>query len=290
MEKNRNTGFLISTIAFCLVAVTSLPLRTYQFFTNIEAGTGFWLNASDMFIFILYGILAAGIIISMAASLVYKKELGFDRTPAKRPVQGIIALLAAVSILYETALNLNIIINELPSAAADASRVSLYVLCGQVLFGVFAAIYFVVFGISMLSGSTNASEYKVISVAPPVWFMLRLVYRFTTKISFIKVSDLLLELFMLAFMLMFYTAFAQLNSKIESKGLDWKLVGYGLPAAALALICFVPRFIMMISGNGNMLYSGSPIEYCDLGVALLAMSIIFTRIGWVGGNADSKED
>ena len=120
--------------------------------------------------------------------------------------------------------------------------------------------------------------------------MFRLIFRFTATISFIKVSDLLLEMFMLAFMLIFFTAFAQLNSKIESKGLDWKLVAFGLPAAVLALVCFIPRFIMVISGKSEMLYTGSPVEYCDLATALFALSIVLTRIGWVGGNADAKEE
>lgn len=289
MEKTRNTGFLISTIAFCVVALAALPLRTYQFLTNIEAGTGFYIDSANILIYVLYGIIGAGIVISMASALLYKSELGFDRTPTKRPVQGIISLLTAVAVLFDAALDLNTILNYSPETS-EMTKVSLYVLCAQSLFAVLAAIFFVVFGISMLSGATNASEYKIISVAPTVWFMFRLIFRFTATISFIKVSDLLLEMFMLAFMLIFFTAFAQLNSKIESKGLDWKLVAFGLPAAVLALVCFIPRFIMVISGKSEMLYTGSPVEYCDLATALFALSIVLTRIGWVGGNADAKEE
>lgn len=289
MEKTRNTGFLISTIAFCVVALAALPLRTYQFLTNIEAGTGFYIDSANILIYVLYGIIGAGIVISMASALLYKSELGFDRTPAKRPVQGIISLLTAVAVLFDAALDLNTILNYSPETS-EMTKVSLYVLCAQSLFAVLAAIFFVVFGISMLSGATNASEYKIISVAPTVWFMFRLIFRFTATISFIKVSDLLLEMFMLAFMLIFFTAFAQLNSKIESKGLDWKLVAFGLPAAVLALVCFIPRFIMVISGKSEILYTGSPVEYCDLATALFALSIVLTRIGWVGGNADAKEE
>ena len=289
MEKTRNTGFLISTIAFCVVALAALPLRTYQFLTNSEAGTGFYIDSANILIYVLYGIIGAGIVISMASALLYKNELGFDRTPAKRPVQGIISLLTAVAVLFDAALDLNTILNYSPETS-EMTKVSLYVLCAQSLFAVLAAIFFVVFGISMLSGATNASEYKIISVSPTVWFMFRLIFRFTATISFIKVSDLLLEMFMLAFMLIFFTAFAQLNSKIESKGLDWKLVAFGLPAAVLALVCFIPRFIMVISGKSEMLYTGSPVEYCDLATALFALSIVLTRIGWVGGNADAKEE
>ena len=289
MEKNRNTGFLTSTIAFCVVALAALPLRTFQFLTNLEAGTGFYIDTSSILIYVLYGIIGAGIVISMASALLYKSELGFDRTPAKRPVQGIISLLTAVAVLFDAALDLNTILNY-SAQNSDMTKVALYVLCAQSLFAVLAAIFFVVFGISMLSGTTNASEYKIISVAPTVWFMFRLIYRFTATISFLKVSDLFFEMLMLAFMLIFFTAFAQLNSKIESNGLDWRLVAFGLPAAVLALICFIPRFIMVISGKSEALYTGSPVEYCDLMTALFALSIVLTRIGWIGGNADAKEE
>ncbi len=290
MEKNRNVGFLISTIAFCLVAVVTLPLRTYQFLTNIKADeTGFFIDPTNPLIYVLYGVIGAGVVISLAAALLYKKELGYDRIAQKRPVQGIIAFLTAVSILYNAAVDLNTILTYSPETS-DMTKVSVYVLIAQSVFAVLAAIYFVVFGISMLSGATNASEYKIISVAPVVWFMLRLVFRFTIAISYIKVSDIILDLLMLAFMLIFFMAFAQLNSKVESKGLDWKLVGFGLPAAVLALLCFVPRFLMFVLGRKELIYSGSSADYCDLATALFVMSIIFTRIGWIGGNADDREE
>lgn len=288
-EKTKNTGFLISTIAFCLVAITALPLRTYQFFTILEPGTGFF-NASDWSVYALYFILGAGLVISVIAALIYKNELGFDRKAEKRRVQGIISLLAAVSVLYETAVSLNSLITGFSSNSPEFTKPALVVLSAQSFFGVLAAIYLVVFGMSVISGATNASEYKILSLAPVCWMMFRLVNRFMRTISFVKVSDLLFELFMLALMLMFFLAFAQLNSKIGSKSMDWKIVGYGLPAALMALLCFVPRLVMVVTGHSDLLCSHSPVEYCDLGTALFVLSIVFTRIGWTGGNADAKEE
>lgn len=288
-NKTKNTGFLISTIAFCVVAITALPLRTYQFFTVLEPETGFF-SSINWSVYALYAILAAGLLISLIAALIYKSELGFDRKPEKRRVQGIIAIVAAVSVLYETAVTLNSLLTAISSNDAELTKPALVVLVAQAIFGVFAAIYFVVFGMSVISGATNASEYKILSLAPAVWCMFRLVYRFMRTISFVRVSDLLLELFMLALMLMFFLAFAQLNSKIDSKGVDWKLVGYGLPAALMALICFIPRLVVVVTGNSDILYAHSPVEYCDLGTALFVLSVVFTRIGWVGGNADAKDE
>lgn len=288
--KNKNTGFLISTIAFCIVVLVALPLRTYQFLAGVlEPGTGFF-SGEHWSVYALYFAVAAGLVISIAAALIYKKELGFDRSVEKRPGQGILSLVAAISVLFETALSVNSLIGMFASQSVDTPASPLLVTGAQCIFGIFTAIYFVVFGLSVISGSSNASEYKILSISPVVWCMFRLVYRFTRTISFIKVSDLLFELFMLSFMLMFFMAFSQLNSKIESKGLDWKLVGYGLPAATLALICFVPRFIVLLSGNQEMLYEHSNVEYCDIGIALFILSVVFTRIGWTGGNADAREE
>ena len=81
------------------------------------------------------------------------------------------------------------------------------------------------------------------------------------------------------FMLLFFMAFAQLNSGIGGDGMEWKIPGYCLPAALMALVCFVPRFIVDISGNSNLLYEQSPAEYCDLAIALFILCVVFTRVG-----------
>ena len=73
-------------------------------------------------------------------------------------------------------------------------------------------------------------------------------------------------------------AFAQVNSQISSKNCEWKLAGYGLPAALFALVCFAPRLIITIIGKEYMLYEYSPAEFCDFGVAIFICSVVFTKI------------
>lgn len=292
MKKEKmSMGFLISTIAFFVAAVAAVPLRTVQMFTNIEPGSGFFADKTDMSVYILYFILIVCLLVSVASALVYRKEIGFDRTAEKRPVLGGVSILTAVSILYKVAIDLNSILNRSfgDTMEPQKQKIAFIILCLVSVMGLLSALYFVVFGVSMISGSTNGSEYKVISLAPIAWFMFRLIYLLPTSISFIKVSQLTFTLFMLSFMLLFFTAFAQLNSKIESKGVDWKIVGYGLPAAALGLVVFIPGFVITVTGKSELLYSGTPVEFCDLTTAVFALVVTLTRMGWVGGNADDRE-
>ncbi|MBQ4603366.1 MAG: hypothetical protein IJB16_02085, partial [Clostridia bacterium] len=73
-----------------------------------------------------------------------------------------------------------------------------------------------------------------------------------------------------------------------SNGKEWKIAAYGLPAALLALLCFVPRFIVMITGSADLLNEQSPAEYCDFGVALFIISTVLTRV--TVRLPESKED
>lgn len=289
-KENRNLGFLVSTVAFCLAAFVAVPLRVYQYFTVIEGGTGFFAETNAT-VYILYGTLAAALICSLASALLYRKEIGYDRTVKVRPAQGALGLLAAASVGFEVYASFTVLQEGTYVDLGDGTgTVAAYILMAQIVFGLLAAVYLLLMGVCCMRGKTDGSAFKILSAAPTAWLMFRLVYRFMTKISFTKVSELTLELFMLAFMLMFFTAYAQLNSKIESKGLDWKIVGYGLPAAVFGLCCFVPRLVMVMVGRPEMLYINGPVTYCDLGLSLYILSIVFTRIGWVGGNADEKEE
>ena len=114
-----------------------------------------------------------------------------------------------------------------------------------------------------------------------------MVYRFTRTISYQRVSDLTFELIMLAFMIMIFMAFAQVNSQISSKNCEWKLAGYGLTAALFALVCFVPRLIVTVIGKDFLLYEYSAAEFCDLGVAIFICSVAFTRLT---DRADTKAE
>ncbi len=284
-NKSIASGFGIGVIIMAIAAVVALPIRTMQFFTVLEGESGFY-RAADWSVYLLYGVLALSVVAIMIYGIVSRKRLDYSLETLKRPGMGVISMAAAMGVLLDAAFCITsaMKIEEISSGLSTANYVEGMtqgdgvILTAEAIFAVFTAIYLVVLGFSYLSGKTNGSEYRLISLAPVIWSIFRLVYRFKRTISFVRVSDLLFEMIMICFMIMFFFAFAQVNSRVGGKGNEWKIAAYGIPAALLALVCFVPRLIVTITGNAQLLYSYSAAEYCDFGVALFIISAVLTRV------------
>ncbi len=278
-----NSGFGIGAIIFAVAAIIALPLRTVQFFTVLEGGTGFF-TSYDWSVYLLYALLAAATLVFIILGFSKRKKLDFSRDVAKRPVSGIITLLTAVTVFIDglncanTVMNSRMPLIDYSNYGTPTFNTDKLIFGAEALFAVISAIFFLSLGLVYLTGKTNGSEHRIISLAPVIWCIIRMVYRFTRTISYQRVSDLTFELVMLAFMIMFFMAFAQVNSQISSKNCEWKLAGYGLTAALFALVCFAPRFIITILGKEYMLYEYSAAEFCDLGVAIFICSVVFTRL------------
>ena len=284
-NKSIASGFGIGVIIMAIAAVVALPIRTMQFFTVLEGESGFYREA-DWSVYLLYGVLALSIVAILVYGIFSRKRHDYSLEVSKRPGMGVVSMAAAMGVLLDAAFCITsaMKIEEISSGLSTANYVEGMtqgdgvILTAEAVFAVFTSIYLVVLGFSYLSGKTNGSEYRLISLAPVIWSIFRLVYRFKRTISFVRVSDLLFEMIMICFMIMFFFAFAQVNSRVGGKGNEWKIAAYGIPAALLALVCFIPRFIVTITGNAQLLYSYSAAEYCDFGVALFIISAVLTRV------------
>lgn len=275
MKSITKSGFGTGILIFAAAAIIALPIRTLQYFTVLESDTGFF-SRNDWSVYALGIVSGAAILAFLLLGFIKRKSLDYSLEVTKRPGQGILSFTAAAGFLMNA---VEIIVNLMNSDSFIPEEKTANLILGiQAVFAVFSAIYFVALGTSYLSGKSNGSEYRLISLAPVIWSTFRLVFRFTRTISYIKVSDLMLEMIMLVFFIIFFMAFAQVNSRVDADNKEWKTAAYGLPAALLALICFVPRFIVMITGNADLLNEHSPAEYCDFGVALFIISTVLTRV------------
>lgn len=278
-------GFGIGLIIFAVAAIIALPLRTVQYFTTIEAETGFY-SSVDWSVYLLAAVLAVAVIAILAFGIAKRKKLEYSLEVVKRPGCGVLSMACAAGILMSSARriidfmdliekNSQVVIH---TAEAEASKSPAFVPCAEAIFGILSAMYLFALGFALLSGKTNGSEFRLISLSPVVWCIFRMISKFLNTISYIRVSDLAIEMIMIAFMILFFMAFAQVNSRVNSKGLDWKIAAYGLPAALLALVCFVPRFIVTVSGNSLLLSQYARVEYCDFGIALFIIATVATRV------------
>lgn len=275
MKSITKSGFGTGILIFVAAAIIALPIRTLQYFTVLESDTGFFAQ-NDWSVYALAIVSGAAILAALLLGFIKRKSLDYSLEVTKRPGQGILSFTAAAGFLMNA---VETIVNLLNSNDfSQEEKASELILGIQAVFAILSAIYFLALGTSYLSGKSNGSEYRLISLAPVVWSTFRLVFRFTRTISYIRVSDLMLEMIMLVFFIMFFMAFAQINSRVDGDNKEWKIAAYGLPAALLALLCFVPRFIVMITGNADLLNEQSPAEYCDFGVALFIISTVLTRV------------
>lgn len=280
-------GSGIAAIVFALAALIALPLRTIQYFTIIENnGTGFYTE-SNWSVYLLGILLAVAVIALLVLGFINKKNICYDLEVKSRPVFGLFSFVAAAGIFSDGIVSfLGINLDNLFDFEGKISNPDSLFMIGEAFLSVFAAIFFLALGISTLSGKTNGSEHKLISLVPVIWCLIRMVFRFSRTISYLRVSELTFELLMLVFTAMFFMAFAQVNSQISSKNNEWKLLGYGLPAALFSLICFVPRVIVWVSGQKELLYEyASTPNICELTNALFIIAAVFTRL-----SADNKKE
>lgn len=278
-NKSVTSGFGIGCLIFAAAAIIALPLRVFQSFTIMEGGTGFYAE-DNWSIGVLYAVLAISVLAIVIFGVSKRKKLDFSLETVKRPGLSWLSLIAACGIMLD-AYNCFIqitsqdIISASSSSSADSSGL---VFIAQGIFAVLSALYFIMLWLTYLKGKTNGSEIRLLALAPVIWSILRLVSRFMRTISYIRVPELLFEMIAIAFMILFFNAFAQVNTGLGDKNGEWRIGAYGLPAALMALICFVPRMIVTISGNADLLYSQSSLQFCDLGVALFIIAAVLTRV------------
>lgn len=296
----KRTVPLFVGLAALLIAV---PLRVAQYLKIIDASTGFY-NKTDATVYILYFILGIAIISSLVLSYLRNKTLKPVSLSTKSVGFTVVSLFTSLTLVIEAVSQIfdyfalfeskeYLLSGMDPQKFVTANGGTLLLL--QAIFGVLSAIYFFVTGVTIGLGNSDSSKYKIIALSPTIWYIFKLLYRFKKKISFVNVSDLLLELFMIVFLMMFFFWLAQINSKIDAdpnkqevtKGIFWKVFGYGIPAALLALICFLPRFILLLTGNSMYICNGYGLNASDLGVAVF---IIYTCITAIKAGEKTNEE
>lgn len=272
---------LLVSLCALLVAV---PLRVYQYFKVLEPETGFY-STIDFSVYIIYALLGIAVITAIVIPLINRKKMITVASVKKSPVFLVLSLILAVTIIIDSAGQLMSYFDLYDDAAASSgSTIAEYVkkqggtlLLLQAVSDAIAAVYFFVSGLSVSLGNSDGSKLKLLGLTPVLWCIFRLLYKFKRTISFINVSDLLLELFEIVFLMLFFFALAQTVARIDVKTVFWKIFAYGIPAAMFALMCFLPRFILMVTGKSELLNDHYGVSYSDLGAAAYIIYNLLSR-------------
>ena len=276
-----------------LFAALMLPLRLWQQMRLVEQRTGFWAG-SDVTILLLYiclGVLAA---VPAAAALGLRKRAALDLTRQRRIAEGVAAVLVAAAMLWDAFAALRFAFRLFSGAGTGdafldgmdmqrSSPAQYYIRSGamacvlEALAGTVGALFFCrLAAIDFLPGKSVYLR-RGAALAPFVWAVCRILRRFSRTISYLRVSDLFLGLMMLVALMLFLLAFAQLVGGVHGTNKAVVLFAAGLPAAVLALVCFIPRFVVY-TVQGFAAPQDAPVEWCDPAFALFILAFVAGRV------------
>ena len=248
-------------------------IRAIQMLKFIDNETGFTTGGTVLGI-ILVLVLAATVIAFMAKGYLSAESPKIQLQGIKSKNLGMVTLLFALTLAFD-------FVSGFTAAGGDTSAdFKGMMLTGtmprflQSIFALFAAFYFIFLAKDYFKGASTASKHRVLAIMPVCWAGFRMICRFVRQISFVKVSDLFYELIMLAFMLIFFMAFAQVVSGVYSDGFEWRIPAFGASAALVAGMLSVPRLIFTFVGYEDYINPQHTFQITDL--AFFAFVIVLS--------------
>ena len=277
IKEKMNIGTKNLSMLFFCASIVAVVLRTLQMTRYIDPATGFYTGGNAV-IFILYAILTASALIFCGISFLSKDcaKLSFYNT--KNKAIGFAGVLMGLAFLYDSADSLFGGLSSL--GQVSSSNYTAFMTSGtiptaiQSFFAFFSAIFLFILAKDQFKGTSSASKRKFLATMPVWWAGARLISRFIRQISFVEVSDLLLELLMIGAMLFVFMSMAQVVTGVYSDGFRWRIFGLGYTASLLALATSLPRLILSFVDGGAYINAQHPFYVCDLVFAIFAVTVI----------------
>lgn len=304
--KNSNKEITVDNLhlLFLISALVCTVLRSVQLATLIDAETGFYKQSSVitvLFYVVLFGSCLAFCVLSYVS-----RQSASLRTDSVRSKP-----LCAAAAVFGVSMLLNVFSSFSQSLAASGSSngtvggsafkvmmsTGMLPKACQAVFALFSALFFFYLAASYNKGSDCARRHKLLALAPVGWVAFRLIFRFVSKISFLRVSDLFLELCMLAFMILFFMAFAQVNSGVYSEGFGWRIPAFGMSAALIAVSVNLPRLIFTLIDSGKYINANYTFSLTDVLFSVFAVLLVPAavkaatekrEVGDLGSNEEKK--
>ena len=279
-------------IFFAVVAVGATGLRTYQLLSgSVNQETGLY-DVVDFTVPLLYGLLAVSGVLFLVLSFL-SKNVPAPKLPEGRNIPlGLASIIAVAGFVFDVMIILRDILpgmgnvganNVMNQAAYDNLLViftkgngGLFVIL-ELVFAVLSALYMLVFALSHFEGKATYKKISLLSIAPGCWAMVVLISKLMKAVSFITVSELLFEIVMLVFAMLFFLTFARIVSGAFTVNSMWCTYGCGFPAAIFTAIISIPRGIVLLAGGETI--SGSDFSFTHLFLTVFIVVYIASTLG-----------
>ena len=288
-SKNANENVRLNVLLPFMYAATVLLIimRTFQLTRYIDSETGF-ITGGNAFDALFLIIIAVAVIAFAVVSYLSAESKKIELVGMKDKLCSIASVVFGASLVYDSFVSFKdsvVILNDMYIDAyvnkAELFKVLMstgalpYAL--QSVFAVASAVYLFILAKSFSNGSENAYKRKYIALAPIVWAAFKIITRFVKQISYIKVSDLFLELMMLALMILFFVALAQVVSGVYSDDSRWRITALGLGSALVSLSLNIPRLVLTVFA-GEFVNKEYPFNLADTVFAVFAICVVMASL------------
>ncbi len=271
---------------FAVAMLAALPTRVYQLLAIVDYNNGFY-NGSDVTIPVLYGAVFLFAIIFMVLSFL-SKEVPSPKLPVgKNPVLGVASIIMIIGLGWDILSIERQVVPQVQGGfsfdmfksllASNLEQNGGIFLVLQFVFAIFAIFYFIIFAVSNLNGKASYKEYKLLALSPLCWAITMLISKLMTAVSFISVSELLFEIFMLVFAMLFFLTFARISSGVFTDDSMWGIYGYGFSAALFGGLVTVPRIVCVIVGLPAV--EGHEFNFSHFAILMFVLSYIIASLG-----------
>ena len=267
---------LISVFAFALISCTAL--RFYHCLGYIDVTNGFY-KKSDFTVVLFFAILIISSVFILVAGLLSANNREFipEKTRSNK-LLGAVSLVVSLSMLIEMVYA--IVQGSYSSGAQGFTELmgsgSLpYKLLS--LFSFLTSIYFILFAVNCFRKKGKIIARGIWALLPVGWACTKMIPLFVKQISFVRVSDLVLEIAVVSFFVAYTLSFAQCMSGVYSDVAQWRMTAVGLVTALLAIVLNLPKLAFTLIGKSEAyITSGYPISYAELVFAAFILVLIFS--------------
>lgn len=243
---------IFSAVAvFVVTALIGIVIRSIQTFRFIDPETGFYTGGEFLAV-ILYAVIIIAMLYFCGVSFFSSENKNIEIGGKVSKIAAVGSTLFALSLIGDFFYCITAGIYNTGASGTgytDIMKSGVLPLMIQSVSALLSAVYFFILASDFSKGTAKAYKRKFIATAPVLWAGARLIFRFLRQISFVQVSDLLLELVMIALMIMFFMALAQTSSGVYKDTFKWRIPAFGLSAALIAAVISVPRIIVAVTAR-----------------------------------------
>lgn len=287
--KNSKEGLRLKPLFSVMYAgaLVLILIRSLQLTRFIDSATGF-ITGGTVVNVLLYVIIAALSIYFVVVSFLSAEGRKIQTAALKDKGASVAALAFGICLIYDClssffdsivifdGINISYFSSGMETFKTLMSTGSLpYAL--QSLFALLSAVYSFVLAKSFAKGSLSAHNHKYLALSPVAWAAFKLITRFVKQISYIKVSDLFLELIMVAFMILFFVAMAQVTSGVYCDDSRWRITALGLCGAVISLCINIPRLVLTVFAK-EFVNEEYPFNLADTAFAFFAIFVALAAV------------